>query len=303
MAVAPTVPWVTSPKFTPREHAGLKRMWRSLAYNLHTYVRKRADLTADLPWLSATLRAGSEDMLARRLYKTGHYEPGVTDFLLRYLSSAPQDVIFDVGANVGYYSVLAHKVCGDGVPVHAIEAEADNHRQLLHNLEQNGAGSVVPHFCAVSDAPGTLELYLWKKSNRGKHSLVPFDGAERVEVEARTLADLYRSEGLEGRTISLLKIDIEGAEHQAFVGAGDVLQRCAVIASEVSPKFLKRAGIDLDEHLDVVCSQGFTLFEIHDDKRVTPCTPDQLRDSPKARNVAYIRTDLLTRPWATQLVG
>ena len=294
---------MTDPKITPREHAGLKRLWRSFAYNLQTYVLRRPDLTSDLPWLSVTLRAGSEDMLARRLYKTGHYEPGVTDFLLRYLSVAPQDVIFDVGANVGYYSVLAHRICGDQVPVHAIEAETDNHRQLLHNLEQNGARSVVPHFCAVSDAPGTLELYLWKKSNRGKHSLVPFEGAETVEVEAKTLADLYREQGLEGRTISLLKIDIEGAEHQAFVGAGDLLRRCAVIASEVSPKFLKRAGVGLDEHLSVVCNKGFALFEIRDDKRVTPCTPDQLRDSPKGRNVAYVREDLLDEPWAKELLG
>jgi FkbM family methyltransferase len=287
----------------PREHRGPKRMWRSLAYNVHTYLLRRRELTADLPWLSARLRAGAEDMLARRLFKTGHYEPGVTDFLLRYLSTAPQDVIFDVGANVGYYSVLAHRVCGDSVPVYAIEAEADNHRQLLHNLALNAATSVVPSFCAVSDEPGELELYLWKASNRGKHSLVPFEGAETVKVEAKTLAQLYREHGLEGRTISLLKIDIEGAEHQAFLGAGPVLDRCAVIASEVSPKFLKRAGVDLDEHLDVVCSRGFALFEIHDDRRVTRCTADQLRGSPKGRNVAYVREDLLDASWAKDLLG
>ena len=293
---------VSSP-FTPREHAWPKKIWRGLTYNLHTYVFKRPDLTADIPWLSAALRASSEDMLARRLYKTAHYEPGVTDFLVRYLSSAPQDVIFDVGANVGYYSVLAHRICGDNVPVHAVEAERDNHRQLLHNLKQNATRSVVPHFCAISDAPGALELYLWKRSNRGKHSLVPFEGADTVTVEAKTLAQLYQEQQLEGRTISLLKIDIEGAEHRAFLGAGDVLSRCAVITSEVSPKFLRRAGVDLDEHLQVVCDRGFTLFEIHDDKRVTPCSPEQLRDSPKGRNVAYVRDDLLRAPWAAALLA
>ena len=57
-----------------------------------------------MPWLGVSLRAGSEDMLGRRLFKTGMYEAGVTNFLLHYLSNAEQDVVFDVGANVGYYS-------------------------------------------------------------------------------------------------------------------------------------------------------------------------------------------------------
>jgi|GEM_PF-548069 len=292
-----------SPTFTPREHAGLKRVWRSLAYNVQTYVLRRRELTADLPWLQATLRAGSEDMLARRLYKTGHYEPGVTAFLLRYLSSAPQDVVFDVGANVGYYSVLASKVCGPDVPVEAIEAEADNYGLLQRNIAANDASSVTPHHCAVSDAPGELELYLWKKSNRGKHSLVPFEGARTVTVPSKTIAQIYAQRGHVGRTISLLKIDIEGAEHQAFLGAGEVLKRCAVIVSEVSPKFLKRAGVDLDEHVNVIRRRGFAMFVVDGDARVTACTPDQLRDAPKARNVVYVRKDLLKSTWARELLG
>ncbi|MCK5941675.1 MAG: hypothetical protein KAI24_06885, partial [Planctomycetes bacterium] len=89
------------PNFLPAEHSGPKRLWRSFAYNLHTYVLRRRELVADLPWLGVSLRAGAEDMLGRRLYKRGTYEKGVTEFLLRYLLTAPQDVVFDVGANVG----------------------------------------------------------------------------------------------------------------------------------------------------------------------------------------------------------
>jgi len=285
----------------PREHGVMRQLWRGLRYNLHTYVAHRKEIVSDLPWLGVTLRAGSEDMLGRRLFKRGLYEPGVTDFLLRYLTNAPQDVVFDVGANVGYYSVLANRVCGDAVPVHAIEAEPENHRQLVHNLTQSGATSVTPHFCAVGAAPGTLPLYLWKSSNRGKHSLIPFEGAETVDVQVRTLDSIYRDEGLAGRTVSLLKIDIEGAEHQAFLGASELLPRCAVIVSEVSPKFLRRAGIDLDEHLALVCDKGFSMFEVGRDGSAVPCTADDLRDSPKSRNVAYLRADLAGADWVRRV--
>lgn len=293
---------MVQPNLSPSAHGAAKRHWRSLVYNLHTYVLRRKEIVADLPWLGVSLRAGSEDMLGRRLYKTGQYEVGVTDFILRYLSLAPQELVFDVGANIGYYSVLAHRICGDGVPVHAIEAEPINHHQLLHNLEQTGARSVVPHHCAVSDAPGELDLYLWKSSNRGKHSLVPFEGAQTVKVVARTLAQIYRDAELSG-DISLLKIDIEGAEHQAFVGAGETLERCRVIVSEVSPKFLKRAGIDLDEHINLVLDRGFEMFEIANGQRVARCTADELRDSIKGRNVAYVRRDQLDQPWARELLS
>lgn len=284
-------------KFMPCEHGAVRRLWRSLSYNFHTYLVRRKEIVADLPWLGVSLRAGSEDMLGRRLFKTGMYEAGVTNFLLHYLSNVEQDVVFDVGANVGYYSVLTHRVCGDSVPVHAIEAEPENYRQLEHNLSRSNAGSVVPHFCAVSEEPGESKLYLWKSSNRGKHSLVPFEGAETVIVKTRTLDDVYRDEGLAGRTVSLLKIDIEGGEHGAFLGAQNMLKHCAVIASEVSPKFLKRAGLSLDAHIALVCDQGFEMFEICDDQTVKPCSVDDLRDSRKGRNVVYVRQDLLQEQW------
>ena len=286
----------------PREHGAVQKLWRALSYNLRTYVAKRKEITAELPWLGVSLRTGSEDMLGRRLFKTGLYEPGVTDFLpaLPQRGAAGRRLRRRRERRLLQFarvSRLRRRRAG----CTRFEAEPENFRQLQHNLQQAGARSVKPHNCAASDGPGTLQLYLWKSSNRGKHSLVPFAGADTVDVEAKTLDSVYRDAGLEGRTVSLLKIDIEGAEHQAFVGAADLLPRCAVIASEVSPKFLKRAGIDLDEHLALVCGRGFRMFEVHDDARVTPCTADDLRDSPKSRNVAYLREDMSDEPWVARV--
>lgn len=291
------------PEFTPREHGALQRLWRSLAYNLHTYVGRRPHITADLPWLGVTLRTGSEDMLGRRLYKTGLYERDVTHFLLRYLTAAPQDAVFDVGANVGYYSLLVHRVCGPSVPVHAFEAEPENFAQLQHNLERAGAASVTPHHCAVSDRAGEVRLFLWKRSNRGKHSLVPFDGAAgdeaSVDVQARTLDELA-AELIGDREVSLLKIDIEGAEHRAFLGAKALLPHCRLILSEVSPRFLRRAGVSLDEHLELVTGCGFDPFVV-EAGRVRATCADGLRDATKGRNVVYVRRDQRRHDWFAQL--
>jgi FkbM family methyltransferase len=278
-------------------------LWRSFSYNVHTYLLRRKELVSDVPWLGVRLRTGAEDMLGRRLFKRGTYEVGVTDFMMRYLSLAPQDVIFDVGANVGYYSVLAHRVLGDSVSIHAIEAEPYNFDLLQTNLRTAAADSVVAHFVAASDREGEAELYLWKSSNRGKHSLVPYKGVETLTVKIRTLDSIYREQGLRQRTVSLLKIDIEGAEHQAFLGASEMLQRCSVIVAEVSPAFLRRAGVSIDEHVALVLDEGFSMFEIHGDARVTPCSADDLRHSPSGRNVAYLRTELEHESWVPEVFG
>ncbi|MCA8963838.1 MAG: FkbM family methyltransferase [Planctomycetes bacterium] len=285
-----------------REHGAMLQLWRALSYNLQAYVARRPELLCDVPWLGAQLRVGAEDILGRRLFKRGLYERGVTTFLLRYLAAAPQDVIFDVGANVGYYSVLAHQCCGDAATIHAIEAEPGNHALLLANLRGVGA-RVVTHPVAVSDAAGTAELYLWKASNRGKHSLVPFEGCESVSVPTRTIDSIVQEHGLGARAISLLKIDIEGAEHRAFLGAAQTLPKCRVIVSEVSAKFLRRAGISIDEHIALVCDNGFGMFAIDDDGSCRPCTVDELRNSTKSRNVAYLREDLMGEPWVGQVFG
>ncbi|MFK7741078.1 MAG: FkbM family methyltransferase [Planctomycetota bacterium] len=300
------------PKYTQKEHGPFRSMWRALAYNLRTYVARRPDLTADLPWLGVRLRAGSEDMLARRLYKTATYERAVTEFVLGYLTLAEPAPVFDVGANVGYYSVLAHRVLGDGVPIHAFEAEPSNFAQLQHNLADAKARSVVAHHRAVSDEPGEVELFLWKRSNRGKHSIVPFTeaddaGGDSVRVLADTLDAFWAGAAGSGQNssetgeLSLLKIDIEGAEHRAFLGARDLLPRCRVILSEVSNKFLARAGVSLDEHLALVLDRGFSLFEIRDDGRAHPTSADELRTARRGCNVIYVRDDQRRAPWFAQL--
>lgn len=293
---------MVGPKFTPREHGALRRAYRALVYNVRTYALRRRHITADLPWLGVSVRTGAEDMLGRRLYKTGLYERDVTAFLLRYLTLAEQDVVCDVGANVGYYSLMVDRVCGGAVPVHAFEAEPENFAQLQHNLAAARAGSVQAHHVAVSDREGALQLYLWKRSNRGKHSLVPFDGGDPAEqqsvtVRARRLDDLAREAGFGGREVSLLKIDIEGAEHQAFLGAAELLPRCRVILSEVSPRFLKRAGVSLDAHLGLVQGYGFDVFEVGPDGRAAACTADDLRGAKHGCNIVYVRRDQREESW------
>jgi FkbM family methyltransferase len=285
----------------PVAHAPARQLWRAVLYRVHTFLLRREVLTVDLPWLGLRMRVGAEDMLGRRLYRTAVYESDVTSFVLRWLAKTPPAVVLDVGANVGFYSLLVGRVWGKRAEVHAFEAEPWNFDLLRQNLQDNGmlaAGAgpgVTPHFGAIADRDGECTLHLWKRSNRGKHSLVPFAAGTgpgtSLQVPARTLDRCWAEAGLGDREVALMKIDIEGAEHQAFLGARTVLPRCRVVLAELSPKFLARAGISLDEHLGLLRDHGFVPFVVGAGGHLSPLDLDQVRQSGKTCNIAHVRAD------------
>jgi len=291
----------SEPLLEPVAHAPARQLWRAVLYRVHTFLLRREVLSVDLPWLGLRMRVGAEDMLGRRLYRTAIYESDVTSFVLRWLAKTPPAVVLDVGANVGFYSLLVGRVWGKKAVVHAFEAEPWNFALLRQNLQENGmlaegnGAGVVPHFGAISDREGECTLHLWKRSNRGKHSLVPFASGSSpgasLQVPAFTLDQCWAAAGLGDREVALLKIDIEGAEHQAFLGAREVLPRCRVVLAELSPKFLARAGITLDEHLGLLRDHGFMPFVVGSGGRLSPLQPDSLRQSGKACNVVHVRAD------------
>lgn len=120
----------------------------------------------------------------------------------------PEDVVVDVGANVGVFSVYAAARTRGRIV--AVEPFPQNVEFLRRNLRANGCERVEVVPSALSDHEGTLELAVAKKGTM--HSIAPAaaEGGERVKVPATTLARIVEQRGLE--RIDLLKMDCEGAE-------------------------------------------------------------------------------------------
>lgn len=179
------------------------------------------------------------------------WEPSSTQWVLEHLCAG--DTFVDVGAHVGYYTLLAAKAVGDGGRVYAFEPDPGNFALLVRNVELNGFRNVVLENKAVAARPGARRLYL-SPNNSGDHRLeVPGEGRASVEVEAVCL-----DEYLAGRRVDFVKIDTQGAEAEVLLGMkGTILaNRHLVMLVEFWPYGLSCFGSTGRELLDSLVVTG-----------------------------------------------
>jgi FkbM family methyltransferase len=169
------------------------------------------------------------------------WEPYETSLLLGLLR--PGDVFVDVGANIGYFSVLAASVVGAQGAVFAFEPDPDNYRLLCANAGLNGLDcSITAVEAALSDVAGEGQLYL-SEDNLGDHQVYAGD-EPRNSVP---IALHHGSQYLAGRVqrLDLLKIDTQGSEFQVIAGLLPLLmdlQHKPHIIVELTPHSLRQAG-------------------------------------------------------------
>jgi FkbM family methyltransferase len=149
----------------------------------------------------------------RSIYFSGEYEPEITALFRRLVS--PGAVVFDVGANAGYFSILSREL---GASVHSFEPNP-NVRALLLRSASLGPEGITVVAAACSERPGRMPLYLSDPGNTGMTSLI-VPGERSVEVDVITL-DEY-AERTSTRP-DLVKIDVEGHEREVLSGAREVL--------------------------------------------------------------------------------
>jgi len=95
--------------------------------------------------------AGGDAEMVKDVYFHKHYHP---------LDLKAGDVVLDVGAHIGSFSIKASRLVGREELVVAVEPEIENYRMLAENIRINGLGNVVPLLMALSDIPGQAKLYL-----------------------------------------------------------------------------------------------------------------------------------------------
>jgi FkbM family methyltransferase len=170
------------------------------------------------------------------LNNEGNYEVGETLLCERLVGDGM--TVFDVGANIGIYSLLLARLVGHEGTVHAFEPEPRNFDRLMTNLTLNGAANVVANRLAVYSESGEVTLNLFDPSLGSWHSLgTPkladpdhprrtVEPRESIAVEAVSLDDYARSREIVH--VDFLKIDVEGAEPAVLEGAADLFERQAV---------------------------------------------------------------------------
>lgn len=158
------------------------------------------------------------DVLLRELELHGSWEPAITAILRRHV---PRDGVFvDVGANIGYYALLASAWVGDAGRVVAFEPLAETFARLLRHIEINGAKNIVPLRLACAASAGTRRMLSFADSGWSHLSI---GGTEGEQVEATTVDDTVES--LDLARVDVIKIDVEGADFDVLRGARRTLER------------------------------------------------------------------------------
>jgi FkbM family methyltransferase len=151
------------------------------------------------------------------------------------------DVVLDLGANIGYYTLLAARLTGPKGRVYAFEPEPLNYGLLLKNVELNGYDNVVARQQAVSDKVGRVRFFL-DGENTGAHTMYQHEGGHNfIEVESVTLDDFFKDRD---NRVDVVKMDIEGAEMAALAGMERVIRDNAGIKIFMEFYFpgIKRSG-------------------------------------------------------------
>lgn len=154
------------------------------------------------------------------------FEPPMPSVFVACLAGSA-GVVLDVGANTGFYSLLAAHV-SRRVTVHAFEPLPRVLQQLRLNVSLNGVGrrvAVSPH--AVSDVVGEVELYVPPRDHGLVETSSSLDANFKesigavIPVPGTTLDAHVCAFGL--RNVGMVKIDVEGLEHKVLAGASDLL--------------------------------------------------------------------------------
>lgn len=162
------------------------------------------------------------EWVGQYIYATGRYEESTVALMSRLLG--PGDSVVDVGANVGYLTLLAARLVGPTGSVIAFEPLPQARAWLERNVALNRFAHVTVRGEAVADRSATVSLVVGPAHHTSTSSLMaPAHGGDRIEVACTRLDDAVP----EKARVTLIKVDVEGAEHLVLLGATRVLGACA----------------------------------------------------------------------------
>lgn len=223
-------------------------------------------LTGVAAGLKMRVHSGTDVHVSRAIAEEGEWEPLETRFLMAML--APGQVFVDVGANIGYFTVLGSRLVGEHGAVLAFEPEAENFRLLEANCRLNQCGNVRPFAMALGSESGAGTIYL-DELNKGDHSIVPGQ-AGRAGQDIR-IVNGSQALGTDYPRIDFVKIDTQGYECQVIEGLLPLLQASLpglVMIIEFSPLHLLNAGASGNQLLELLgqlSSGHFYVLNEHSD--------------------------------------
>jgi len=187
----------------------------------------------------------------------------------------PGSIFIDIGAHIGYFTLLAAKLVGSKGRVYAFEPEPKNHELLSKNVKENGYQNVSVIKKCVSSRCGLVDFFISKDS--GTHSTKIATGKKTIS-ESVTLDKFCRDRKIS--KIDLIKIDIEGGEINSFDGMKNVVKksRSVKLIAEYVPSYIEKSGNTPKIFMDKLCDIGMRKFYLISDDRISMVKRDYIEN-------------------------
>jgi len=192
--------------------------------------------------------------ISTELAVKGVHEPAATREFLHHLK--PGMRIVDLGANIGYYTLLEARAVGPQGRIYAVEPDPATFEILQRNIEVNGyQDRVQPFQMAIADRSGEARLYQSQKSNLNSLLPNPEDDETFKVIQTTTLDQFVK----DFEPIDFIRMDVEGFEHEILLGADRTFssEHPIQLFMEVHDEIFDERGLPLEAFFEQLANYGF----------------------------------------------
>jgi FkbM family methyltransferase len=218
--------------------------------------------------------ANLKDHIETQIFWQGVQEGDRGKLALMLRELGPDNVLFDIGANVGAFTLAAAAQLPDG-EVHAFEPWSTHLERLSANISLNGFSNIHVNPFALGKETGSAILHIIDPVNTGMATLYPeetgliFSSIKQSQVSCQVLDDYVREKDI--TRLDMMKIDVEGAELNVLEGGRETLERFhPKLLMELNPGHLARAGATADSIFALLSKYGYSIARIEHDSKLTP---------------------------------
>jgi len=258
---------------------------KEMIYRVHDWVILHLDFSARTPD-GCLISVDPFAIHGNLIFATGADEGNVTNLERRFLNPGMNAV--DIGANVGYHTVLIAKLVGPAGKVYAFEPDDRNLRLLRRNLRNNGLYNVSVQRSICTDSDGEVTFFV-ARSDTESGSLVYRQKTSKPARRHSVSLDKFFSSNPEA--ISYIKMDIEGSEQLALRGMHEVLRKnpSLIIVMEYNPRILRNVWRSPDALLLEAANLQLNPFKISDSGGLMPTSYPVVRGLNELENLAFVR--------------
>jgi len=237
---------------------------RQFSWRAYNYVLMRTGVKRYLActYFGAMIDCDLNDLIQRMIFYFGVWEPEITCLIQQRLRSG--GTFLDIGANIGYDTLLAASCVGPGGHVIAIEASPPIFALLKTNLQRNRCRNVTALNAAVNDTEGKIALYEGPSRNIGMTTTMAERGFSHLtDVDGAPLEKLLDPQLL--KRVTLIKIDVEGVETRILSHLLNTLNRYAddvEIIVELAQANSEKDWQQLDKLLAGFRAAGFYAYSV-----------------------------------------